>query len=96
MMTHTTTVRPLIGTRVTLSNGKHGTVTAYPLKPKHATKVAVHKDGETGCNSVILIECRNLAELHEVPPSEIIRRPLILRWPYKAIRLSQEEQVHAH
>ena len=55
--------KPSVGTRVMLSNGKRGTVSGYLKKPKHIDKVVVQKDGETGCNSVIMVKYKNLTRI---------------------------------
>jgi len=54
------TERPPIGSRVVMTSGKHGSVISYPKKPKHSDKVTVAKDGETGCNSSVMIKYSNL------------------------------------
>ncbi len=62
--------KPVIGTRVIMTNSKHGTVTAYPKKEKHQDKVTVTKDNEVGCNSVVMVKYKNLAlEIHPLLPS---------------------------
>ncbi|MDD5354677.1 MAG: hypothetical protein PHF95_05755 [bacterium] len=54
--------KPVVGARVILTNGKHGVVVGYPVKEKHQDKVTVQKDGETGCNSAVMVKYRNLKE----------------------------------
>jgi len=52
--------KPIEGTRVIMSNGKHGVVVGHPIKDKHQDKVTVQKDGETGCNSQVMVKYKNL------------------------------------
>jgi len=54
--------KPKVGTGVIMSNSKHGIVGVYSKKPKHADKVMILKDGETGCNSSIMIKCKGLVQ----------------------------------
>ena len=54
--------KPGFGTRVIMTNGKHGVVEAWPKKDKHQDKVLVHKDGEVGSNSSVMCKFINLKE----------------------------------